>query len=90
MQGFSACHFEVCLQVKYFHFRYRVNTAFTLPGIQCSFVWHCDSDAGAKPGFCLLFSSSFLLLHDTLKRKQLLLISQREEQTVHKATTGLP
>lgn len=64
--------------------------AFTLPGIQCSFGWRCDSEAGAKPGFCLLFSSSFLLLSDTLKRKQLLLISQREDQTVHKTTTGLP
>lgn len=78
------------LQVKYFHFHSRVNIAFTLPGIQCSFGWRCDSEAGAKPGFCLLFSSSVLLLPDTLKRKQLLLISQREDQTVHKTITGLP
>lgn len=90
MQGLSACHFEMHLQVKYFHFNYRVNISLTLPGIQCSFGWRDDSEAGAKPALHLLFSTNFLLLCDTLKRKQLLLISHRENQTVHKTITDLP
>lgn len=63
----------------------KVNITFTLYNIQCSFDLTDGSEAGAKPRFCLIFSSNLILLCDALETKQLLFLSHRESHAVYKA-----
>lgn len=66
----------------------RVNITFTLYNIQCSFDLADDSEAGAKPRFCLLFSANFILLCDVPETKQLLFIPHRESKAAYKAVAS--
>lgn len=66
----------------------KVNITFTLYDIQCSFGLTDDSEAGAEPRFCLLFSSNLILLCDALETKQLLFVSHRESLAVYKAVAS--